>query len=248
VGTSHGPDYHAYTILIVVRSKVGLAKAKHLSFTSTSRKSLVSHPVMTPLKAPATFGFNATFSCVFNIKKPTLVHAQVEETESRQPALPVQEAELPTNQPQPEKAKRKRKTKAEYAAMPPAVPKVKDKSKGGRPALLPEDKLICVSSMVPIKCHDRLKAASAKSGFTVSELIRWLIDGSGIRSTQQRMSQLAKGGLSEQERKQLRAVAGMAASFDQLAKLAQAAGYAAHATELLNSAAEIRKQVQAFIK
>lgn len=147
-----------------------------------------------------------------------------------------------------EKAKRRRKTKSEYAAMPRPEPKEKDKHKGGRPELAEEEKLKCVSSLVSAACHDQLKATSVRHGISVSQAIRWLIDGPGTGRVRQRMKQLTKQGLSQEERKQLRSLAQMAASLDQLAKLAHAEGYAAHATALMELAAKIRVQLKSFSK
>jgi hypothetical protein len=148
------------------------------------------------------------------------------------------------------KTKRKRKTKREYAAMAllPVETKEKDKHKGGRPKLEKNEKLKCVSSLVSVACHDRLHAASDRLGISVSQVIRWLIDGAGTKRVQQGMAQLMKQGLSEKERKELRDLTGMAANLNQAAKLANRDGYAAHATELGNLAKEIREQVNAFNK
>lgn len=151
-------------------------------------------------------------------------------------------------QPTGVKVKRKRKTKIEYAALAllPVEPKEKDKHKGGRPKLEDKEELKCVSSLVSVACHDRLHAAADRLGISVSLAIRWLIDGAGTKRVQQRMGQLTKQGLSENERKQLRDLAGMAANLNQAARLANRDGYAAHATELADLAKKVREQVNAF--
>ena len=158
------------------------------------------------------------------------------------------EPDSTVTQPVEGKAKRRRKTKSEYAAMLRPEPKEKDKHKGGRPELAEEDKLKCVSSLVSIACYDHLQATSGRLGISVSQAIRWLIDGPGTGRVRQRMGQLTKRGLSEEERKQLRDLTGMAANLNQLAKLAHTEGYGAHATELIASAERIRVQLKAFNK
>jgi hypothetical protein len=80
-----------------------------LLLLSLAAKALVLYPMMTPLKAPSSFTFNATFSCVFSAGKSVLVPSSVKETAPVQPELQVQESELPANQAPQEKAKRKRK-------------------------------------------------------------------------------------------------------------------------------------------
>jgi hypothetical protein len=148
------------------------------------------------------------------------------------------------------KAKRKRKTKSEYTALAllPTEPKEKDKHKGGRPKLEDKEELKCVSSLVSVECHDWLHAAADRLGISVSRVIRWLIDGAGTKRVQQRMDQLMRQGLSEEERTQLRDLAGMAANLNQAAKLANRDGYAAHSTVLGDLAKKIREQVNAFSK
>lgn len=191
-----------------------------------------------PSRSPATF--------VFSVRRSAPVQPQGEET----PLVPLvaTEVEAPANQLVEVKPKRKRKTKSEYAAMPPAKPKVKDKSKGGRPEMAEKERLHCVSSLVSVECHDQLHAVSERLGISVSQVIRWLIDDPGTKRKQQRLGQLMQRGLSEEERKQLRSLAGMAANLNQLVKLANAQGYAAHATKLMDSVEQIRELVKAFSK
>ena len=183
---------------------------------------------MTLLNASASFAPESLYPLALKVQEsvPTLLPVEVEG-----------------------KAKRKRKTKSEYAAMPRPEPREKNKQhKGGRPALAEEDKLKCVSSLVSIACYDHLQATAGRLGISVSQAIRWLIDGPGTRQVRQRMGQLTKRGLSEEERKQLRDLTGMAANLNQLAKLAHTAGYAALAMELVELADKIRIQLNAFNK
>lgn len=111
-----------------------------------------------------------------------------------------------------------------------------------------KEELKCVSSLVSVECYDQLHAAADRLGISVSLAIRWLIDGAGTKRVQQRMGQLTKQGLSEQERKQLRDLAGMAANLNQAARLANRDGYTAHATELVDLAKKIREQVNTLNK
>lgn len=191
-----------------------------------------------PSKSPSTF--------VFGVRRTAPVQPQGEET----PLVPLvaTAVESPANQLVEAKLKRKRKTKSEYAAMLPAEPKEKDKSKGGRPKMAEEEKLQCVSSLVSVECYDQLHSISKRLGISVSQVIRWLIDGPGTKRMKQRMGQLMKQGLSEEERKQLRSLTGMAANLNQLAKLAHTEGYATRATELLDLAEKIRELTKDFSK
>lgn len=179
-----------------------------------------------------------------------MVVRQVKAEEVLLVSLPTSTLKLPATQSVEVKAKRNRKTKSEYAALAliPTEVKEKDKSKGGRPKMEDKEELKCVSSLVSVECYDRLHAAADRLGISVSLAIRWLIDGAGTKRVQQRMGQLTKQGLSEQERKQLRDLAGMAANLNQAARLANRDGYPAHATVLLDLAKEIREQVNAFSK
>jgi len=111
-----------------------------------------------------------------------------------------------------------------------------------------EEKLKCVSALVSAECSDQLHAVAGRLGISVSQAIRWLLDGPGTKRVQQQMGQLTKRGLSEEERKQLRSLTGMAADLNQVAKLAQTEGYATRATELVELAEKIREQVKTFSK
>jgi len=175
---------------------------------------------------------------------------QVQAEEISLVPLPTSASEPPVTQPVEMKAKRKRKTKSEYAALAllPVEPKEKDKHKGGRPKLEDKEELKCVSSLVSVACHDKLHAAADRLGISVSRVIRWLIDGAGTKRVEQRMGQLMRQGLSKEERKQLRDLAGMAANLNQTAKLANRDGYVAHATALVDLAKKIREQVNVFSK
>ncbi|SFQ83121.1 plasmid mobilization relaxosome protein MobC [Hymenobacter arizonensis] len=196
---------------------------------------------------------NASASPASNLLFPPILEGQrsvprPSPIEELLPAESLAEAVLIEAQPVAEKVKRRRKTKSEYAAMPRPEPKEKDKHKGGRPELAEEEKLKCVSSLVSAACHDQLKATSVRHGISVSQAIRWLIDGPGTGRVRQRMKQLTKQGLSQEERKQLRSLAEMAANLNQLAKLAHAEGYVAHATAVMESAVKIRVQLKSFNK
>jgi len=203
---------------------------------------------MTPLNATYCSLHSSAFIFVFEGRKATVRQAQAEEI-SLVPS-PTSTSVSPVTQPIEVKAKRKRKTKSEYAALAllPVESKEKDKHKGGRPKLEDKEELKCVSSLVSVACHDRLHAAADRLGISVSLAIRWIIDGDGTKRVQQRMGQLMRQGLSEEERKQLRDLAGMAANLNQAAKLANRDGYAAHATALVDLGKKIREQVNAFSK
>lgn len=197
-------------------------------------------PDSTPAASPSGY--------IFGVRKPVPVQSQIEEISSA--PSPASELKPLVLQSVEVKAKRKRKTKSEYAALAllPVEAKEKDKSKGGRPKMEDKEELKCVSSLVSVECYDQLHAAAGRLGISVSLAIRWLIDGAGTKRVQQRMGQLTKQGLSEQERKQLRDLAGMAANLNQAARLANRDGYPAHATVLLDSAKKIREQLSAFSK
>jgi hypothetical protein len=203
---------------------------------------------MTP---PITPDFSLhTSPLVFVLKSRKAVVSQLKAEEVLLVSLPTSALELPATQQVEVKAKRQRKTKSEYAAraLSPQPVKEKDKSKGGRPKIEDKEELKCVSSLVSVECHDWLHAAADRLGISVSRVIRWLIDGASTKRVQQRMDQLMRQGLSEQERKQLRDLAGMAANLNQAVRLANRDGYPAHATVLLDSAKKIREQLNAFSK
>lgn len=122
----------------------------------------------------------------------------------------------------------------------------KDKGKGGRPSK-GNEKLKGISTLVSPARYDELHAAASAMGVSVSELVRPFVDPAGARA-QERIRQILKQGLSQEERKQLRALAGIAANLNQLAKLAHAENYARHATELTSLAATIRDLVKSFSK
>lgn len=201
---------------------------------------------MMPLNASYSSLHSSALVFVFEGQKATV--RQVQAKQMLLVSFPTSASEPPVTQPVEVKAKRKRKTKSEYAALAllPVEPKEKDKHKGGRPKLEDKEELKCVSSLVSVACHDRLHAAADRLGISVSLAIRWLIDGAGTKRVQQRMGQLTKQGLSENERKQLRDLAGMAANLNQAARLANRDGYAVHATELVDLAKKVREQVNAF--
>ena len=198
---------------------------------------------MTRLNVPDSSAPESLSSFVVGVQQVVPVSPQKEETLAIEALTEPNSTVMP---PEKVKAMRKRKTKSEYAAMPPREAKEKDKHKGGRPELAEQDRLKCVSSLVSVACYDRLQATSVRLGISVSQAIRWLIDGPGTGLVRQRMVQLTKRGLSEEERKQLRTLTGMAANLNQLAKLAHIEGYAAHATEVVNVAEKIRTQLKAF--
>jgi hypothetical protein len=130
----------------------------------------------------------------------------------------------------------------EQATVP--IESKKDKSKGGRPRK-GDAKLKGISTLVSPARYDELHAAASAMGVSVSELVRPFVDPVGARA-QERVRQILKRGLSQEERKQLRALAGIAANLNQLAKLAHAENYARHATELASLAATIRDLVKSF--
>jgi hypothetical protein len=242
-----GEDSRSYT-RFYVRSKTGLPKGKRLAFAPGGRKSPRFCLFMTSLNTPYSSLHMSSLVFVFGVRRVRVNQLKAEKmslvpSSTSTSALPViQSVEI--------KAKRKRKTKSEYAAMAmlPVEAKEKDKHKGGRPKLEEDEKLKCVSSMVSIACYDKLHVASDRFGISVSQVIRWLIDGAGTKRVQQGMGQLMKQGLSEKERKELRDLAGMAANLNQVARLANRDGYVAHATALVDLAKKIREQVNAFSK
>lgn len=122
----------------------------------------------------------------------------------------------------------------------------KDKGKGGRPPK-GDAKLRGISTLVSPARYNELHAAASAMGVSVSELVRPFVDPVGARA-QERVRQILNRGLSQEERKQLRALAGVAANLNQLAKLAHAENYARHATELTSLAATIRDLVKSFSK
>jgi hypothetical protein len=132
----------------------------------------------------------------------------------------------------------------EQAAAP--VEGKKDKGKGGRPRK-GDAKLKGISTLVSPARYDELHTAASAMGVSVSELVRPFVDPVGARA-QERVRQILKRGLSQEERKQLRALAGIAANLNQLAKLAHTENYARHATELTSLAATIRDLVKSFSK
>lgn len=202
---------------------------------------------MTDQNAPDSYMPASPSGFIFGIRKSGPVQPQEEVSPVSASTLA---ADTLVTQPVDPKAKRKRKTKSEYAALAllPVELKEKNRHKGGRPPLEDKEELKCVSSLVSVACHARLHAAADRLGISVSLAIRWLIDGAGTKRVQQRMGQLTKQGLSENERKQLRDLAGMAANLNQAARLANRDGYAAHATALGDLAKKIREQVNAFSK
>jgi hypothetical protein len=203
---------------------------------------------MTSITTPYSSLLTSPVVFVFKSRKAAV--RQVSAEEVLLVSLPTSVLELPATQPVEVKAKRKRKTKSEYAALAllPVEAKEKDKSKGGRPVMEDKEELKCVSSLVSVECHDWLHTAADRLDISVSRVIRWLIDGASTKRVQQRMDQLMRQGLSEQERKQLRDLAGMAANLNQAAKLANRDGYPTHATVLQDLAKEIREQVNVLSK
>jgi hypothetical protein len=240
--------YSSFGSCLCVRSKTGLPKGKRLAFAPVGRKSPRSYCLMTPLNVPYASLHSSALVLVFKSRKVAVRQVPAEGMSLVPSATLALESSV--TQPVEVKAKRKRKTKSEYAALAllPVELKEKDKHKGGRPKLEDKEELKCVSSLVSVACHDWLHAAADRQGISVSRVIRWLIDGAGTKRVEQRMGQLMRQGLSEEERKQLRDLAGMAANLNQAAKLANRDGYAAHATALVDLGKKIREQVNAFNK
>jgi hypothetical protein len=137
------------------------------------------------------------------------------------------------------------KEAAKEQAATPEMEK-KAKRKGGRPSK-GDEKLKGISTLVSPARYDELHAAASAMGVSVSNLVRPFVDPVGARA-QERIRQILKQGLSPEERKQLRALAGIAANLNQLAKLAHTESYANHATELTALAEIIRGLVKSFSK
>lgn len=121
-----------------------------------------------------------------------------------------------------------------------------DKSKGGRPKK-GDEKLKGISTMVSPARHAHLHAAALDLGLSVSELVRPLVDPQGARG-QRRIGKIIRRGLSLEQRKGVRKLAAIAASLDQLAKVAEDAGDVAHAAALEAMAKQIREIIKSLNK
>jgi hypothetical protein len=121
-----------------------------------------------------------------------------------------------------------------------------DKSKGGRPKK-GDEKLKGISTMVSPVRHAQLHAAALDLGLSVSELVRPLVDPKGARG-ERRIGKIIRRGLSLEQRKGVRTLAATAASLDQLAKAAEAAGDVAHAAALVAMAKQIREVIKSLNK